>query len=307
MWPKRINPKPRFMPARGRKNWGLPAAQAKALEIELETTFSTAGISMQLTGRKVHLRWREGHETSRELAPLLEDIADGAALSASVDEFVAKIIRYETETVARGLTLSQLYRGAFMHLDAKRGGEWGSFSLDLARYLVVGGTGSYLRLPAYEVRKIDDDIQTIVEIARKNLFRALDNAQVDVQRRRSGPGGEYAYVLRCSSPHWSSMPLFLDWCVQRFIPGEEFNAGILFAVPQPDMVLIRPVTYGNDLAEGMATMAGAALTLFAADKRGISPRLHVSVGGEIHAISDVTDNSYLLYPTDYLVERIKGT
>ncbi|MDK4236111.1 hypothetical protein QPX09_00730 [Corynebacterium pseudodiphtheriticum] len=99
------------MPARGKKNWGLPVAQAKALEIELETTFSTAGISMQLTGRKIHLRWREGHETSRELAPLLEDIADGAALSASVDEFVAKIIRYETETVARGLTLSQLYRG----------------------------------------------------------------------------------------------------------------------------------------------------------------------------------------------------
>lgn len=307
MWPKRLNPKPKFTSARGRKHWGLPAGQAKDLEAELETTLGVAGIGMQTTGRKIHLRWREGHETSRDLAPLLEKISAGAPVQSTVDVFVSNIIRTETDTVARGLSLSELYRGAYLHLDAKRGGEWGSFSFDLARYLVVGNAGSYLRLPAHVVRDIDDDIPTILGIARRNLFQALDNAEVDVQRRRSGPGGEFAYVLRCSSPHWSSAPIFLDWCVQRFIPGEDFSAGILFAVPQPDMALFRPVTYGDDLAEGMATMAGAALTLFASDKRGISPRLHVSVEEEIHTISDVTDNSYLLYPTDYLASRIKGT
>lgn len=307
MWPKRRNPQLKNLPARGRKNWGLPAGEAKALEAELFTTFSAAGISIRATGQKIHLRWREGHETSREISPLLEKIAAGEPRAASVDEFVAKIIRSETDTVARGLSLAELYRGAFLHLDAKRGGEWGSYSFDLARYLVVGSTGSYLRLPAFKVREIDDDIQTILGIARRNLFEALDTAEVDVQRRRSGPGGEYAYVLRSSNPHWSSAPLFVDWCVQRFIPGEDFSAGILFAVPQPDMLLFRPVTYGNDLADGMATMAGAALTLFSTDARGISPRLHVAVDGSVHTISDVTENSYMLYPTDYLLARIKGT
>ena len=73
------------------------------------------------------------------------------------------------------------------------------------------------------------------------------------------------------------------------------------------MVLFRPVTYGNDLAEGMATMAGAALALFATDERGISPRLHVAVDDEVHTVSDVTDDSYMLYPTEYLLARIKGT
>ena len=307
MWPKRKNPQPRNNPARGRKNWGLPIGEAKALEAELHMTLSAAGISMRATGQTIHLRWREGHETSRELAPLLEQIATGRPRAASVDEFVARIIRSETDTAARGLSLADLYRGAFLHLDAKRGGEWGSFSFDLARYLVVGGAGKYLRLPAYKVREIDEDIQTILDVARRNLFGALDAAEVEVQRRRSGPGGAYAYVLRSSNPHWSSVPLFVEWCVQRFIPGEDFRAGILFAVPQPDMVLFRPVTYGNDLAEGMATMAGAALALFATDERGISPRLHVAVDDEVHTVSDVTDDSYMLYPTEYLLARIKGT
>ena len=162
MWPKRKNPQPRNNPARGRKTGGLPTGEARARDTELHMTLSAAGISMRATGQTIHLRWREGHETSRELAPLLEQIAAGRPRAASVDEFVARIIRSETDTVARGLSLADLYRGAFLHLDAKRGGEWGSFSFDLARYLVVGGAGKYLRLPAYKVREIDDDIQTIL-------------------------------------------------------------------------------------------------------------------------------------------------
>lgn len=154
-----------------------------------------------------------------------------------------------------------------------------------------------------------DDLATIERAARNNLAQELRAESVECEYQRAAASAAGCWILRSDGPYLSAAPLLLQEVLGAHLPDLAMTDGVLFAVPLPNVLLVAPVTSGDELAETLHMLAAGALGFVehAGAREFVSARVYHWLEGRIEAVSSVDDHqSYLIEPNQYLLHRLQG-
>lgn len=312
----------------------LDRRRADELRRELQEGFAGHGFDVRLSGMTLVLS-REAPEDKivLPLDDLVHGIADDEtphAVTAWADSFIEAAVAVD---LAANLDTPGVYRSLRLVLmPAQPGGPGdhegaaypeqaeetrviedasvGHFTKDLLTCLVLDTGAAATPARTQELAEIDD-MDTLVRAARRNLREELRGLEVEVayQNIDDDVEGTGVWVARGNSFYLSAAPLMLADFVDMHVPHVDTEAGLLFAVPLPNFLLVREVTQGEDLAHGLHMMAAGAVSLAAGvgAEAAVSPRVHLWRDGHVETISELTDgDGFLIQPTSYLMQRLEG-
>ena len=172
-------------------------------------------------------------------------------------------------------------------------------------------TASSIQTIALEKLAEIDDIDALERAARTNLREELRTSDIDVQFH-NGPDespGASAWTFESSSHYLGSAPLLLEEFVGMWAPEIDTTNGLLFSMPTRHLLLVRAVTEGTDLLEGISRMAPVAAQSADSAETTVSPLVHVYDDGEITTISNWTPGSHQIEiaPNAHIMNQlIKG-
>lgn len=172
-------------------------------------------------------------------------------------------------------------------------------------------TASSIQTIALEKLAEIDDIDVLERAARTNLREELRTSDIDVQFH-NGPDespGASAWTFESSSHYLGSAPLLLEEFVGMWAPEIDTTNGLLFSMPTRHLLLVRAVTEGTDLLEGISRMAPVAAQIADSAETTVSPLVHVYDDGEITTISNWTPGSHQIEiaPNAHIMNQlIKG-
>lgn len=172
-------------------------------------------------------------------------------------------------------------------------------------------TASSIQTIALEKLAEIDDIDALERAARTNLREELRTSDIDVQFH-NGPDespGASAWTFESSSHYLGSAPLLLEEFVGMWAPEIDTTNGLLFSMPTRHLLLVRAVTEGTDLLEGISRMAPVAAQIADSAETTVSPLVHVYDDGEITTISNWTPGSHQIEiaPNAHIMNQlIKG-
>lgn len=219
------------------------------------------------------------------------------------------------------LTDAELYAGLRLRLVPAEGAggavqrvtdaaALGPFTRDTVATLVVDAPHAVQTVPLERLLKLDD-LESLRRAAAANTRDELSRAPVDV-RLNSGaeqhPGARFWSVDARDAPV-SSAALLLPDALSWWLPTLDVSQGLLLAVPTRHSLLIRPITSGEDLVEGMTSIAAAALEKSLDSRHPVSPLLHVFQDGEVETISEweEKDRHLRIIPTERLIWLMRET
>ncbi|WP_455006519.1 hypothetical protein [Corynebacterium propinquum] len=172
-------------------------------------------------------------------------------------------------------------------------------------------TASSIQTIALEKLAEIDDVDALERAARTNLREELRNSDIDVQFH-NGPvesPGASAWTFESSSHYLGSAPLLLEEFIDMWAPEIDTTNGLLFSMPTRHLLLVRSVTEGTDLLEGISRMAPVAAQIADSAESTVSPLVHVYDDGEITTISNWTPGSQQIEiaPNTHIMNQlIKG-
>ena len=172
-------------------------------------------------------------------------------------------------------------------------------------------TASSIQTIALEKLAEIDDIDALERAARTNLREELRTSDIDVQFH-NGPDespGASAWTFESSSHYLGSAPLLLEEFVGMWAPEIDTTNGLLFSMPTRHLLLVRAVTEGTDLLEGISRMAPVAAQIADSAETTVSPLVHVYDDGEITTISNWAPGSHQIEiaPNAHIMNQlIKG-
>lgn len=184
------------------------------------------------------------------------------------------------------------------------------FTNDTSATIAVD-TASSIQTIALEKLSEIDDIDALERAARTNLREELRTSDVDVQFH-NGPDespGASAWTFESSSHYLGSAPLLLEEFVDMWAPEIDTTNGLLFSMPTRHLLLVREITEGTDLLEGISRMAPVAAQIADSAESTVSPLVHVYDDGEITTISNWTPGSHQIEiaPNAHIMNQlIKG-
>lgn len=328
---------------------GLDRRRADELRRELREGFAGHGYRAEIFGATLVLRREdpaaaEPEDTGVDVSPeensivlslgeLARGIAadsDPRAVAAWTDSFIRATLAVDT---AAHLGTSGIYRALRLVLMPAQPGGPGDhegaaypeqeeeirvirdatvahFTTDLVTCLVLDAGVAVTPTRVAELEEVDD-LDTLVRAARRNLSEELKHLDVDVvyQSLDEEEGGGGVWVVRGNSFYLSSAPLLLPEFLAEHLPELDPEDGVLFAVPLPNFLLLREVTEGEDLAEGLHLMASGALSLSASSdvEVAVSPRVHLWWEGMVETVSEPAgEDGFLIQPNSYLMRRLEG-
>lgn len=312
----------------------LDRRRADELRRELQEGFAGHGFDVRLSGTTLVL----SRETPEDKIVLpLDDLVRGIAADEAPHAVAAWTESFITATLAVDLAANLDTPGVYRSLrlvlmPAQPGGPGdhegaaypeqeeeirviedasvGHFTTDLLTCLVLDMGAAATPARMEDLAQIDD-VDTLVRAARRNLREELRNLEVEVayQNIDDEVEGAGVWVIRGNSFYLSAAPLLLDDFVDMHVPQVNAEAGLLFAVPLPNFLLVREVTEGEDLAHGLHMMASGAVSLAAGAgaEASVSPRVHLWQEGHVETISEVTDgDGFVIQPNSYLMRRLEG-
>ena len=154
-----------------------------------------------------------------------------------------------------------------------------------------------------------DGLSDLHRVGHRNTWQELVDTPVNVTRVTGDDPGARFWALDSESFFLATAPLFLDQFLAWYIPGLDTSEGVLVAVPHRHLVLVREVSMGTDLLEGINAMTSAAVHQFTENPGAVSPRLYLDHNGELNAFTSVTtrDNGQQVlqvYPDEHLMRRL---
>lgn len=119
------------------------------------------------------------------------------------------------------------------------------------------------------------------------------------------------WTVESDSFFLSSATLFLDDLLPRWLPDLDLTHGVLVAAPHRHLLLVREVSTGQDLLNGIKAMSTEALTQHRSNPGPLSARLHLWHEGETTAFTDISTNAegqqvVAIHPDAYLASRIES-
>ncbi|WP_291479098.1 hypothetical protein [Corynebacterium sp.] len=124
------------------------------------------------------------------------------------------------------------------------------------------------------------------------------------------PAARYWTMESDSFFHTSALE-FLDELLPYWVPGLDTGDGVIVAVPHRHLMLVREVSTGQDLLEGVKAMSAAALDRHGSRPGPLSPRLFLRHDGATTAFTEVTTNAegrqvVTIRPDAYLASRLES-
>ncbi|MGP9724393.1 hypothetical protein ACT3SZ_10300 [Corynebacterium sp. AOP40-9SA-29] len=160
-----------------------------------------------------------------------------------------------------------------------------------------------------------EQLSDLYQVGYRNTWQELLDADVEVNEvraedREESPAAHF-HVVESDSYFLASAPLFLDELLPRWLPELDASAGVMVTVPHRHLMLVREVTTGQDLLDGINTMTSVALGQMAANPGPLTARLHLAHDGEFRVFTNVTtseDGEQVLQvePNDYLMSRLES-
>ncbi|WP_312979268.1 hypothetical protein [Corynebacterium sp.] len=160
-----------------------------------------------------------------------------------------------------------------------------------------------------------EQLADLYRVGYRNTWQELHDAAVDINEVHGdvhgGSPGAYFHVVESDSFFLASAPLFLDELLPRWLPDMDVSAGVMVAVPHRHLMLVREVTTGQDLLDGINTMTSVALAQLATNPGPLTARLHLAHDGDVRVFTDIStgdDGQQILQvePDDYLLSRLES-
>ncbi|WP_080795733.1 hypothetical protein [Corynebacterium pacaense] len=284
----------------------LNRSRANMLRRELEYRFTLAEAQITFDGNSALILRPDGgsaHVSLRTLALNAAGLDDISELSDLVQSFVHGTL---ADATLGELSTADLYRSLRLRLlptpdsdesleDSNPGIErqirensvLRGFTSDTSIALVLDTEHAIRIQPLAELESFDS-IDVLERAADRNTWRELSQAEVDanyVSNDEGGPGSDF-WAFESTSYYLGSSPLFLPDLLQKWAPELDQSQGVIFAVPDRDLLLARPVTTGEHLMNGITSMVRIAMRFGLGNPTSISPRLHLLHENQVTTFTD---------------------
>ncbi|AGF72010.1 hypothetical protein [Corynebacterium halotolerans] len=297
----------------------LSARRADQLRRELADTVTARGGRLEIAGTTARILRADAGPVTVDLAPLITALAaddSPHAVPARVESLVKAVMtrsdpaRMDTGDVYACLRVRLL---PTLGLDAGRRElltrtRIFDFTADTAACLALAaGRGSRPVGPAELAGH--DDVDTLAVVGTRNLRAELARAQVRVDLHDLGHRrpGEYLWTVASPNPWLGSAPLVLGECLARWLPEAADAEGVLFAMPTATLLLLRPVTAGEDLVAGVELAALSAHEGWLTGQLPLSPLLHLWRDGAVETVSGLGEDERIrITPGQWLMRRARG-
>ncbi|MGP9724395.1 hypothetical protein ACT3SZ_10310 [Corynebacterium sp. AOP40-9SA-29] len=201
------------------------------------------------------------------------------------------------------------------------------FAGDLCTSLVLDGPDAVTVLDddalAAHGSETSEELGDLYRVGYRNTWQDLTECHVSttpIQEFVRGAVKGTIHQAETAARFWSvesdsfflaSAPLFLDELLPHWLPGLDMTHGVLVAVPHRHLLLVREVSTGQDLLDGIKVMSTEALTQHRSNPGPLSARLHLWHEGETTAFTEVSTNAegqqvVTIQPDAYLASRIES-
>lgn len=305
----------------------LSRARADELRRVLREGFAARGFDIDFDGDILHLTRRDdGTDLTLSTTDLIQALAEDEspdAVPTWATAFIKAVAAVDTTThldtsdTYRAVRLLLLGDGTGTGIDAAERKEIlrGIERSRLRR--VADGLNLCLMLdveeavtPANVERVVGlDDLETIERAALNNARTELSQLDVDVDYQTDDDNTTGCWLLRAPGPYLASAPLLMDEFITRYVPGIDTDEGVLFTLPFPNVLFVREVATGEELAQALHILAAGTMVIsdLARPRDLISPRVYLWHAGLIEAVSTVADDGgYVIEPNSYLLDRLQG-
>ncbi len=299
---------------------GLTKGQAGELRSALRRALAEKGATVRYDGRHAVIEHSRHGRVTVNLEKLISDVAASQhpkAARSMARAFISSVLDSEdTET----LGTADLYAGLRLrvapttHLvpeeqEVISAATLYGFTQDTAVTLVFDTELSIQTMPLERLSP-HDDLDTLARAARNNLRTELLNLNVHAQLHPGSedrPGARFR-SFESGSYYTASAAILLAEILPVWAPDLDLSRGVLFAMPTRHILLVREVTTGEDLLEGLGRLAPVAAQVAVDGSHTISPLLHLWHNGEITTLTsfDQEARELKITPTPYLLELMAG-
>ena len=164
-----------------------------------------------------------------------------------------------------------------------------------------------------------EELSDLYRVGYRNTWQELTDCQVSTTPVQEIVQGAVLkadtaarfWTVESDSFFLASAALFLEDLLPRWLPGLDMTHGVLVAVPHRHLMLVREVSTGQDLVNGIKAMSTEALTQHRSNPGPLSARLHLWHDGETTAFTDISTNAdgqqvVAIHPDAYLASRIES-
>lgn len=284
----------------------LNRSRANMLRRELEYRFALKDAEITIDGSSAMVHRPDGgaaHVSLRTLAMNAAGLDDLGQLPELVDNFVHGTLADATLST---LSTADLYKSLRLRLlpnpeqedsilepndgverQIRETSVLRDFTSDTSIALVLDTEHAIRIQPLHELEEFDS-LDALERAADRNTWQELLDADVDVTYINNDEGGEGSdfWAFESSSYYLGSSPLFLTDLLQRWAPDLDQSRGVIFAVPDRDLLIARPVTTGENLMNGITSMVRIAMRFGLGNPTSISPRLHLLYDNQINTFTD---------------------
>lgn len=284
----------------------LDRSRANMLRRELEYRFALKDAQIDINGNAAMVLRPDGgvaHVSLKALAINAASLDNLSQLPELVDNFVHGTL---ADATLRNLSTAELYKSLRLRLlptpedDALASSDEGlerqirdnsvlrGFTSDTSIALVLD-TEHAIRIQPLDELEEFDSLDALERAADRNTWQELLDAKVDVtyvdNNAEGGEGSDF-WAFESSSYYLGSSPLFLSDLLTRWAPEMDQSKGVIFAVPDRDLMIARPVTTGESLMNGITSMVRIAMRFGLGNPTSISPRLHLLHDNQINTFTD---------------------
>lgn len=282
----------------------LNRSRADMLRRELEYRFALQDAHINIEGNSAMVLRPDGgaaHVSLRTLAMNAAGLDDLGQLPELVENFVhgtladATLSNLSTADLYKSLRLrllpapeTQDESGDGVERQIRETSVLRSFTSDMSIAMVLD-TEHAIRIQPLDELEAFDSLDALERAADRNTWQELLDANVDVtyiNNDDDGGDGSDFWAFESSSYYLGSSPLFLSDLLQRWAPDMDQSRGVIFAVPDRDLMIARPVTTGENLMNGITSMVRIAMRFGLGNPTSISPRLHLLHENQINTFTD---------------------
>lgn len=297
---------------------GLDNERGLELRRQLRHQFAEYGAAIHFDGRQGEIthpgrgRVRVGFD---HLVRLLAGNEDPNAIASHAEAFVRMIMSDEG---TENMRVPEIYAGLRLKLTS----TWGlsedergiidgatidPFAENVAVALVLDTENAIQTVALSKAEKFDD-VPSLRRAATANLRSELQTADIQIVYHEGSaqmPGGHF-WSFESDSFYLGSAPLLLEEVLAEWVPEMDQSNGILFAMPNRHLMLAREVTTGNDLLQGLQSVAMVAARFAMERSHPISSSVYLSYAGGRSTISEVDHSvkELKIIPDAHLVHQL---
>ncbi|ANE03625.1 hypothetical protein [Corynebacterium crudilactis] len=284
----------------------LNRSRANMLRQELEYRFALQDAHINIDGHSAMVQRADGgaaHVSLRTLAMNAAGLENFDQLPELVENFVHGTL---ADATLKDLSTADLYKALRLRLlptpsENDELAEYGltieskirddsilrTFTSDMSIALVLDTEHAIRIQPLKELERFDD-LGALERAADRNTWQELYDASVDVTfvDAESDSEGSSFWTFESNSYYLGSAPLFLGDLLAKWAPDLDQSDGVIFAVPDRDLLIARPISTGENLMNGITAMVRTAMRFGLGNPTSISPRLHMLHDNQVITFTD---------------------